>query len=371
MTVHRSFSIAFALGSILSLAVAPTCSSAPETEKPQNNSHWMVLIQSRSYPGYSKELLEKDGTPAACLIRNCSREAKWDTFFADEKSQAHLSGLYVSSGHLFALKPKTVARSKMNSVGYKIASSVTELVATQLGTQKTKRLLGAANDFEGYASEQMDTKPIDDNCKDRIIFTFDEQNQVLSVYGPWISISESTSTYAYGTPHPYGNMYWRNYTLTPAGLKPGTLPLSRSTKVKIRVGAKKLFNGEGAPESAQCGQALSPAGGGAMTETYVTPVRPEEGVVLVKLPQAIPASYEKIKNEFISKNKNLIDWNKAKVFTIAPDQSAVVYVLGNNLYWRSVSAAQPRLLGKVVDVRGWQWTDTNALTDTERTKLGF
>ena len=77
------------------------------------------------------------------------------------------------------------------------------------------------------------------------------------------------------------------------------------------------------------------------------------------------------KNEFISKNKALIDWNKAKVFTIAPDQSAVVYVSGDKLYWRSVSATQPRLIGTVVDVRGWQWADTNALTDTERKKLGI
>jgi hypothetical protein len=328
----------------------------------------MVLIHSRCYPGYSKEQLEKDGSPEACLTRNCARSAKWETTFADDDSQAHLPGLYVAADHIFELKIKTVGRTKVNSVGYKIASTVVELTACQLGTQKSKTLLGAPNEFEGYASEQMDTKG-DKNCKDKIIFTYDGEYRVLSIFGPVISVSQTNSTYCYGSPHPYGGMYWKTYKLTPNGLKPAELPLTPSLKAQIRAGCKKLFDEYDEKDICDEGQALSPLGGGALTETYYSPVRPQEGVVQVKLPQAIPASYEETKNEFVTKNRDLIDWSKAKVFTVAPDQSAVVYQMNDTLYWRSPEGDASLILGTVKDIRGWQWTDANLLTPIERQKL--
>src|SRR5262249_39887756 len=179
------------------------------------------------------------------------------------------------------------------------------------------------------------------------------------------------STYAFGRPHPYGNSNWKIYKLSPDGLKPAALKFPSSVKAQIHAGYKRLFYDLPAEMDQDCGQALSPAGGTAMVETFYAPERANQGVVLVKLPQAIPPSYESTKNAFVSKNKSLIDWSKVKVFTVAPDQSAVVYVQGDVLYWRSATSDASRIIDKVGDVRGWQWVDSNGLTDAERQKLGM
>jgi hypothetical protein len=371
MMSHRFYDSALAV--FCSFALASTCVSAAEVAKSEIKPHWVALIQSRSYPGWSKENLEKDGTPEAYLTRNLAQDSKWDTFFADDKTQGDLPGLFVASEHIFELKKRKVTRTKKNSVGWKISGEVIELDGRQLGTQTFKRVLGAKGwkDFEDYCQEQSDTKG-DKDCKNGVVFECSRDYSILSIFGPYISVCDETSTYACGSPHPYGDVGWSAYKLTATGMKDAKISYPPSVKAKIHAGCKKLFDDYPDGDIYDSTQtALSPSGGGAMTETYFNPVRPEQGVVLVKLPQAIPASYEKTKNDFVSKNKSLIDWSKSKVFTVAPDQCAVAYVLGNKLYWRSVSANQPRLIGTVTDVRGWQWTDANKLTDAERQKLGL
>jgi len=372
MTINKLLLFAF---TIFSVALAPTSTFAADSKASVKPPHWMVLIQSRSYPGWKKALLEKDGTPEACLTRNCAKDIRWDTFFSDDKSQAKLTGLYVANGHIFDVRRVKETRTKINKHGYKIVSTVVGLIALQLGTPEAPRWLGQQNwkDSNSYILEQNENEPTADSNKpkDKVIFTYDGDNSVIAVFGPWLSVIESASTYAFGTPHPYGNSHWQIYKLAPDTLKKEKMAFPNSVTAQIRAGYKKLFYDLPAEMNEDSGQALCPAGGTAMVETFYAPERTSQGVVLVKLPQAVPPSYESTKNEFIAKNKNLIDWNKAKVFTVAPDQSAVVYVLDNDLYWRSVSTAKPRLIGKVVDVRGWQWIDMNSLTDAERQKLSL
>ena len=74
MTIYRSLYSALA---VIFLSLAPACTLADEIKKPEAAAHWMVLIQSRSYPGWRKELLEKDGTKEACLTRNFARDSRW------------------------------------------------------------------------------------------------------------------------------------------------------------------------------------------------------------------------------------------------------------------------------------------------------
>jgi hypothetical protein len=65
---------------------------------------------------------------------------------------------------------------------------------------------------------------------------------------------------------------------------------------------------------------------------------------------------EKNRGDFVKLHPKFLPWKKLNFYTVAPDQSAVVYSQSGHLFWKNIDSSV-RFLGRIREVNGIQWVN--------------
>jgi hypothetical protein len=105
---------------------------------------------------------------------------------------------------------------------------------------------------------------------------------------------------------------------------------------------------------------LCPTNGG-ISYRFGVPYREQSArgtvdIVDVRGSSLLIARDEKNRDDFVKLHPKFLPWKKLNFYTVAPDQSAVVYSQRGQLFWKNLDSSM-RLLGRIREVNGVQWVN--------------
>jgi hypothetical protein len=105
---------------------------------------------------------------------------------------------------------------------------------------------------------------------------------------------------------------------------------------------------------------LCPTNGG-ISYRFGVPYREQSArgtvdIVDVRGRSLLIARDEKNRDDFVKLHPKFLPWKKLNFYTVAPDQSAVVYSQRGQLFWKNLDSSM-RLLGRIREVNGVQWVN--------------
>jgi hypothetical protein len=310
--------------------------------------------------------------------------AKWATIWSDgNNSRRFEAPLFSLDGKPYTLKVTNTTKREACSQGkYPFTMSVDQLVAEPLAGGAAKTLFGqialqSAKDLmKEHLSSCEGMKPLP-YSPDSTESYERARIRLVSIYGDNLGLETVTESFAYGRPKALVSNDWATYQfkdddLVKVGKKvlpDGALTEATSAFVKLTPADR-----DGYSPADLSHYAFVPAGGGVAVE-FGVPATQEAAMgsvrtVRVVKPGGLKEDYSKTRQAFVAAHPKLIAWDKATVYTVAPDQSSVVYAQDGKLYWQPV-AGKPKLLGQVKDVRGWQWQNARQLSAAEKKALGM
>jgi len=310
--------------------------------------------------------------------------AKWATIWSDGANYRRFEApVFSLGGKPYTLKVTNTTKRETCSQGkYPFTLSVDQLVAEPLGGGTAKTLIGqtslqAAKDLmkEHLSScEGMKPYPYSPDTTE----SYERARiRVVSIYGDNLGLETVTESLAYGKPKALVSNEWATYQFKDEDLvKVGRKALPDGAVTEATSAFLKLAPAErDAYSPADMSRyAFAPAGGGVAVE-FGVPATQDAAMgtvrtVRVVKPNGLKDDYSKTRQAFVDTHPKLIAWDKASVYTVAPDQSSVVYAQDGKLYWQPVTG-KAKLLGQVKDVRGWQWQNARQLSAAEKKALGM
>lgn len=309
--------------------------------------------------------------------------AKWATFWSDGTNVRRFEAPVVTlGGKPYTLKLTNTAKRETCSQGkYPFSLSVDQLVAEPLGGGASKPLFGqiplqtAKDLMKEHLSSCEGMKPLP-YSPDSTESYERARIRLVSIYADNLGLETVTESFAYGRPKPLVSNDWGTYQLRDDELiKIGKKALPDGAVTEATTDFVKLApaDRDGYSPADLAHYALVPAGGGVAVE-FGVPATQEAAMGTVRTVRVVKSGglkdeYSKTRQAFVAAHPKLIAWDKVSVYTVAPDQSSVVYAQDGKLYWQPASG-KPKLLGQVKDVRGWQWQDGRQLSAAEKKALG-
>lgn len=196
---------------------------------------------------------------------------------------------------------------------------------------------------------------------------------IKSIVDDTISIDEMTDEFDIASARPHGGRAWKTLKLTNGGLK--ELRISR----QIVQQADKTFaelcahdtwaqdydpsyftnrgflvmpGKEGLAVDFQCGYRPDPFDGSAYR-------------FRLERPHGLSEPGERARINFKRRHPQLANWDEIDSYTVAPDQSAFVFVSKGHLFWGDVTGKQ-LTLGPIDKFGGWQWVRTEQLAEPDQ-----
>lgn len=307
------------------------------------------------------------------------KAARWATYWADSVKSKRLDGAALSlSGHLYLLK--IVSESKRDTCPkgkFPFSYAIDQLVAEPLGAGDAITLAGQSNlasardllrdhvaSCDGIKS--LPGRPDSTESYERM------RLGLVGTFGDYLGIEQVSESFPFTRPKPVALADWSCYRYRDEDLwKAGKKVLPDGALAEAQARFNKLGQTEKDPYSPPDFShfVMAPSAGGVAIE-FAVPGTSEGSqgtvkVVRVDVPKGLKDEYGKTVQAFVAAHPKLVDWARATFYTVAPDQSAVVYVLNGNLYWQPATG-KARVVGPVKSVRGFQWQDARKLDDRER-----
>lgn len=218
---------------------------------------------------------------------------------------------------------------------------------------------------------------------------------ILGIYQNWISLEINTNDSHPKAAHPRHERDWKTYKQNIAGkylmpFKAIQLPPAMVAQ------AVKTFNSaednsgydngkepwptkpSSARISAWLGRnpqydhfVIKPAGGGVAVQFGLPNATQDARGTVYQVdsePFALDPATTLRTKIFIAKHPHLINWGQVDFYTIAPDNSAIVYCRQSKLYWQT-PGIKPKFLGTLHCPSGYQWLNLSTLTPGEKAPL--
>src|SRR5579875_1002896 len=336
-----------------------------------------------------RNLLLLSGCLAAWLLSFClpagaqtasppaDRPAQFRTIYADAQHSISLDGIILSfRQRLLRLQVVNHAETaRCPDGGFPFSYSVDELIGHPLDRSPPTVLLGLGQLSLARSAMRMHLASCPEFKKDGKGATeglsYERTRlRLVSVYDHYAGIQEVTESRGFGQKSPVVLFDCGPYRITPHTLIRLDKRLIREPVIsKARQEYQKLPPSERgtAREFHLHDYVLVPAGGGAAAE-FLLPAGngPNWHFLPLTVPVShpLPGRYDQLRDAFVAAHPHLIPWTKALFYTISPDQTAVVYAVDRGLFWKGLTS-EPRLIGHVNEVRGWQWHHSRFLKPAE------
>jgi hypothetical protein len=306
-------------------------------------------------------VVEDEKTPAG------KKGADWVTYLVDEKTKREIPGFLAFVGNgLYALNVNgNEGNCSCKDGKYPFSYKVDELLARPVDSTQEKALLGdlalesARAVMRDHQASCDGIKPLPGQPESTESYERSKM-RLLSNYNGNLGLEVVTESFSYGKPTAMVSTDWGSYKLDKE-------PITREGKKYLPDGAAAEASAKFTKLAAAEREGFSPAdlshfvfapNGGGMAIEFGVPgtteaTRKQTRLVRVERTNAA-GDYEKVRQSFVKEHPGLIAFNKTDFYTVAPDGSAVVYAQNGSLYWQG-AAGKPKLIGKVVNVRGWQW----------------
>jgi hypothetical protein len=333
----------------------------------QQNGQWLALLHCRSFPNDRKGLTRgSPDDPNKVFWRNADEKPSWQTFAVNANSRQTLPGLYLAcQGHILRLETQT--KRKTTKMGKAVSEyRVDQIAAIPLATGKAQCLLGAGE--LKYANEAYGKYP------PQFSQNYEAAHRVLGIYGSCLSVEKSGYSYEQDAAHPSSWGEWLTFRITPGRLVPLSLKLAPALNKKLQAEKKKHVSSFEADVVRDRGIVITPDRGGLRVELAFGASYgahdDAQAEVMARSPDFIEPGLEKVRAKFVAEHPKFIDWKKASFYSIAPDESGVVYCQDQKLYWKSKpDDSQAILLGACDDLRGLQWVHTGSFSSSENAAM--
>lgn len=310
--------------------------------------------------------------------------ANWVTIASNGLKTKRFDAPVVSlDGHPYTLRLTTERRKDACPAGkFPFSYEVDQLIATPLSGGQPIILIGqsalqSAKDLmkEHLAScdgiKPLPGSPVTTESYEK------SRVSLLSIFQDNLGLEVISESFAYGKPKAMVYCDWASYRFKNGDLfKRGKKILPDGATTEATSKFLKLPSDERDDFSpADLSHfVLVPRGGGVVVE-FGVPATADSQMATVKMVRTDRTyepkdEYSKLRGSFMRAHPKLIAWDKVSFYTVAPDQSAVVFARDGKLYWQALSGAA-KLIGRVKEVRGWQWQGVSSLSDSERQGLGL
>jgi hypothetical protein len=319
-----------------------------------------ALLSVPSYANYQVLVLNKDG-------------AKQSTYWCDGLASKHVEQIIVFwNGHLDRLYTQNFSEHVSCPNGkFPFFYQVDKLLSEGLASHASKVLLGD----DALASAKDVLRDHQASCEGMKPLPYEPDTQesyektsinVLSFYDDLLGVEQLTESYSYGRPQPLISLDWSLYRLDKTGLtkvKTALIPSSVTAKAQMKFSHLPAKEKEAYGSGDFSHYIARPLGAGMAVDFAMLgvqdPARKSIKTVEVEKENGFAKAIDAKKAMFVVQHEKLLDWKRLSVYDVAPDNSAVVYVKDNVLYWLTPGNA-PVKIGEVKEVDGIQWFNVTA-----------
>lgn len=341
---------------------------APLSESTAAAQQWHVLVYD-SYESQPQPTLASEVDPEGISV---FEKSKWRTVWSNGQGAKVFDGLLTNIGrHLYRLETRTIAHLKDHYCREGLICckySVDVLDAVPFGKGKRKQLWRPrSTKFTDFCNCQ--SYPENDRRAPQPTVSETCAISIRSIFNECISIDCVGDEYAIASLASERSRSWKTFQMAEKGLTrvgaSKTVVAQAQQAYAARAAASALVDEYDDPDEDYL---LMPNRGGIAIEFGCT-LRDDPGdknLYRIRLDdgEALPESLSRSRDLFMQENPDLIEWSETEFYSVAPDQSAVVYLEDGTLYWKN-KAGFKRALGQVSTLRGFQWINTRRLSTSE------